>query len=263
MKRIVSVTILILLFVMCFNSCDSDISRLPEETSHYDDAITFDETTTDNTVDETTAREETTEEETTAETTVPEETTSEPSQDYPVIDSIPEEFLAVIKNTEKFILRDYLDGDQEIYLADFRFPYTGALISDCTDVKYAVLDMNGDNKLEVVISGIYGDKLVLHSENGKVYGFDFIFRNMDRIKVDGSFAWNEMTSGGISYGDSKLDFSGSKVTRVVLCSVENDGTDEVKFYIGKESVSKQEYLDYSNTLPNIEVTWFSFDRYFS
>ena len=101
MKRIVSVTILILLFVMCFNSCDSDISRLPEETSHYDDAITFDETTTDNTVDETTAREETTEEETTAETTVPEETTSEPSQDYPVIDSIPEEFLAVIKNTEK------------------------------------------------------------------------------------------------------------------------------------------------------------------
>ncbi len=164
--------------------------------------------------------------------------------------------------------RDILFGDakfvfdsKEIRLDEFRFPSGGALITLGADVKYAVIDMDRDGLPEVVITGGVGDMLVLHEEGGKVYGFDFTFRNMDRIKNDGSFEWNDTTADGLSYGDSRLSFSKGKCTVTDICSVAGDGTDNVKYFVGGAQTTRDSYLSTADTVSKTEVEWHPLDRY--
>ena len=165
MKKLSFVTILMLIFALCFNSCYSDTSCKPEETPYKSDEMSSDSTISE-TAPESMVSDYVSGEETTAEITVGEDTASESPQYHPVIDSIPDEFMAVINNTEKFIFCRYSDECEEIYLDVFSFPYMGEKITYGNGVEYAVLDMNGDNKLEVVLMSALGDKLVLHCQNG-------------------------------------------------------------------------------------------------
>ncbi len=169
---------------------------------------------------------------------------------------IPAAYRNIIFGNVKFVFES-----KEIALDEFCFPYSGLSITACDDVKYAIVDMDRDGENEVVITGANGDMLVLHDENGKIYGFDFSFRNMDRIKTDGSFEWNDTTSEGLSYGDARLSFDSDKCQKKNICHVTGDGTDNVQFFVDGNPTTREDYLNAYASISKTEVTWYPLERY--
>jgi hypothetical protein len=175
---------------------------------------------------------------------------------YGEISNLPEAYRNILSGGAKFVFES-----KEILLDEFRFPYNGTSITLCGNVKYSVIDMDGDGKVEVVITGDVGDMLVLHEHKGTVYGFDFTFRNMSRIKTDGTFEWNDMTAEGLSYGDSRLYFSKDKYSILEICAVKGDGTENVQYFVDGSLSYLERYLTTTEMLSKEEVSWFPLDRY--
>lgn len=180
--------------------------------------------------------------------------------DTPVIlDNVPDPYRSVLNNEKSFVVAQ-AGSTAEILLDEYHFPYSFTPITQ-TNVEYSVLDMDGDGESEVVLTGAYGDMLVLHNVGGTVYGFDFIFRNMYYIKTDGTFSWNDMGQNGLIYGISKLGFAGSEYRWNELCHVEDDGTDNFLYFIGDRSVTEAEYEAFESTLAQKETAWYTLERY--
>ncbi len=170
---------------------------------------------------------------------------------------LPEIYRAVLNNEKTFI---YSVGESTVMLLDdYLFPYLRESILSC-DVKYAKVDMNGDGEVEVLLEGSCGDVLVLHHENGVVYGYDFLFRYMYNVKADGMFLWS-YTGNKHTYGINKLAFSADGYTLIAVCYVESEGEDKTTYFIGEKAVSKSEYDAFYSTMTQEEVVWTKIDRY--
>lgn len=238
---------IIVLIILCLNACSDNPQGVPPESSRSsNDTTDMNIITDDSTVADSTPQDTTTDD------------ITEAMIDYSDMDNLPEEYRAILNNEKEFVI-DIRGRSETIYLKSYSFPYLDESITSCNDVKYAVIDMNVDGKAELLITGSCGDVLVLHSENGLVYGFDFIFRNMDNIKKDGTFDWHHMGEYGLTYGTSRLEFSGEAYIWIELCCIENDGSDQVCYYIEEGTVTLQDYLNYCNKLETIEATWFPID----
>ncbi len=175
---------------------------------------------------------------------------------YADLANLPDAYRMVLNNESKFIL-----DSNEIFLDEFEFPYNGKEIAYCDDVKYTVVDMDVDGEVEVVVTGDVGDMLVLHEEKGRVHGYAFTFRNMDDIKIDGTFEWNDNTAEGISYGDARLEFSDGDCKINNICHVIGDGTENAKYYVHGSLSSLDRYLNMAGIISTTEVTWYPFERY--
>lgn len=114
--------------------------------------------------------------------------------------------------------------------------------------------MDSDGEVEVLISGWSGDILVLHEENGSIYGFDFTFRQMTSVMTDGSYCWN--ANQGYTYGCSKLLFKNGTCSDVELCRTETDENDVADFFINGLIAAKDEYDLFSESISNVEVDWY-------
>lgn len=170
---------------------------------------------------------------------------------------LPEVYRAVLNNEKTFI---YSVGESTVMLLDdYAFPYLKESILNC-HVKYATVDMDGDGEVEVLLEGSCGDVLVLHHENGIVFGYDFVFRYMSDVKTDGTFSWS-YTGNKHSYGVHKLTFSAESYVLIDVCYVEEEGEDKVTYFIGEHVVSKTEYDAFYSTLSQEKVTWTSIGRY--
>lgn len=172
------------------------------------------------------------------------------SVDYSNINNLPQNYLRVIKNEKPFLFMG-----EEVLIDNYKSPYLQEYLNQCDNVQYAVLDMDGDGKEEVLISGWTSDMLVLHEENGNIYGFDFTFRGMYNVKTDGSYYWN--TNQGNTYGCSKLSFENGICSVVELNRAEfrEDGSSD--FFVNGVKVAKGEY---DSAIENISVvdnvTWY-------
>ena len=167
---------------------------------------------------------------------------------------IPDCFRAVIDGEKDFFLNGKEVG---IRIGEYRSPYLQRPLSQCETVRYAVHDMNGDGQAEVLIEGWCGDILVLHEENGVIYGDDFVFRAMYHVNTDGSFLWN--ANAGKTYGRSKLEISGGICRSVELYRVEVIDSRQTFFVEGKES-TEQEYTAYMNQFSVDPLMWYPLDR---
>ena len=214
-------------------------------------AVITDEETTESSAPDTTEPEIVTEPQTT-ETSAPVE--------YPEsLDNVPDPYRSVLNNKSSFVI-ERSGNTVAILLDEYSFPYSLTPITQ-TNVEYAVLDMDGDGEVEVVLTGAYGDMLVLHNVNGAVYGFDFTFKNMYYVKTDGTFSWNGMEQDRLAYGISKLYFEGTSCQQIKLCHVEDDGTDKFVYYIGNQSVTEAEYDTFAATLGQKEIAWYTLEGY--
>lgn len=172
------------------------------------------------------------------------------SVDYSDLNNLPQNYLQVIKGEKTFLFMG-----EEILIGNYRSPYLQKYLTQCDDVQYAVLDMDSDGGVEVLISGWSSDILVLHEENGNIYGFDFTFRGMYNVKTDGSYYWN--TNQGNTYGCSKLSFENGICSVVELNRAEfrEDGSSD--FFVNGVKVAKGEY---DSAIENISVvdnvTWY-------
>ena len=135
------------------------------------------------------------------------------------------------------------------YLKNCTTPYMSTPLYDIKDsLNYAYQDLDGDGIDELIID--CGDTIILRYYLGKVYLYDFTFRQMYDLCTDGSFSWNH-TGQNFEYGMSQLCFEGFQLKSKPLYRV----VDNVEFYIGEERVSEQTLQNHINVNPKTKVTF--------
>lgn len=172
------------------------------------------------------------------------------SVDYSNLNNLPQSYLQVIRGEKTFLFTG-----EEVLIGNYKFPYYQKYLTQCDNVQYAVTDMDRDGKIEILIRGWTDDVLVLHEENGSIYGFDFTFREMDDVRTDGSYCWHD--NQGNTYGYSKLSFKNGTCSVVELCRTELDGKGVAHFFINGEEVAKDKYDSFAELFFNTDnVDWY-------
>lgn len=172
------------------------------------------------------------------------------SVDYSDFNNLPQNYLQVIKSEKSFLFMG-----EEVLIDNYKSPYLQKYLTQCDNVQYAVLDMDSDGEVEVLISGWTSDILVLHEENGSIYGFDFTFRGMYSVRTDGSYFWN--ANQGNTYGCSKLSFENGMCFVVELGRVEHSDDGNIDFFVNGVRVAKDEYDSFAKSFSDVDnITWY-------
>ncbi len=193
---------------------------------------------------------------------------SETTPDYSDLANIPEIFRRVLLNEITF----YDTNTQaDVFLDDLRAltEYSnqiGNKYSDNADVGYTVIDVDGDGKLEVILTydrpleyQTYIDineKLFLREYNGKVYGYRFLEWVMKNLRADGSFQFGRGQPSMTYSTRSIITFSGTDYNIVDLCAKKDS-----EYYIRSKKVTYEEYLEFVSSLEKDFAKWYKFERY--
>lgn len=165
----------------------------------------------------------------------------------------------VLQNIVEFITTSYAEnGTKTIFLDQilnngfdtFRF------------VNFTVLDMDGDKTPEVVIQYCltgdypYPDFVeVLHYSESTVYGYNFSYRGLYRLKIDGSFNWS---NGSNDNGYSKLRFTSDNCENVVIGYCKPNLPTE-SYFINNQTVTESEYDAFIKSQDDKEdAIWYDF-----
>lgn len=191
-------------------------------------------------------------------------------EDYSDIEKLPEAFRAILRGEATF---RYAGKGVDILLDDIDTYWESGKLAEMDQVAYAVVDMDGDGKLEVVIStycnqSYYdsngGDKIILREEGGVVYGYHFggsiLYDGdyMEDIKADGSFLWCTDMPNYDCY--ATISFSGESYTITTHCKYRIFGVD-AEYYVGSKKVTREEFNEYTKRFEKDHVIWYHLDRY--
>jgi len=192
-------------------------------------------------------------------------------EDYSDMSKIPESLRDVLLGKATF---RYAGKGVDILLEDIETSWEKGILKEKDNVAYAVLDMDGDGKLEVVVSTYFtdtyydsnsGDKIILREEGGVVYGYHFggstLHKGdyMEDIKADGSFIWCIDTP--MRYDCyATIRFSGEKYTIVTHCKYSISGAD-AEYDIAGKKVTREEFNEYTKRFDKDHVIWYHLDRY--
>ncbi|MBO5702686.1 MAG: leucine-rich repeat domain-containing protein [Clostridia bacterium] len=164
--------------------------------------------------------------------------------DYP---DIPEVFLDVIFNREKFIYvdQDYLNGEytyktEETYLKTFKISGEWLFGKDPQD--YSLLDIDGDSFPELIFQNVPRDipGLILRYNDGKIYGYTW---GGDGFMTDCTTSWHE--SAGEVQGLDLVYFDGLLLKSREIMRYDFSDPQNVKYYVEKKEVTKTEYDKFS------------------
>ncbi|MBP7901611.1 MAG: hypothetical protein KA015_02220 [Spirochaetes bacterium] len=120
--------------------------------------------------------------------------------------------------------------------------------------RFCWLDVDSNNAVELLLESEHGDILLLHYDNGIVYGDVFPFRGMLNLKKDGSF---EVSGGAAVLVVGKLGFSNGKCLFIEFCCCDELDDRKPKYRINcKKSfkIAVQEYLKRQDDKEDAE--WF-------
>ena len=127
-----------------------------------------------------------------------------------------------------------------------------------TPTRQTLIDMDKDGVQELVLAYEYF-YILLHFENGMVYGTDFHLSSMETIYTDGSFSWSHTDDiFGYECGISRVSFVNGIKKVEELCRIEGDS----KFFIGGVQVTKDKYYDYLDESERTPITFTTFDTDF-
>lgn len=130
---------------------------------------------------------------------------------------------------KKLYLHDFLTN-QEIYGTEF------------TVTHFAVLDMDGDKKPEVVLELSVKNEPqfyeVLHEMDGTVCGYLIVYRGLEELKEDGSFQYS---SGAADTGIGKLKFGSTAFQTDMAGSSESGPNGTISYFINKKPVTKEAF----------------------
>ncbi|MCL1993751.1 MAG: hypothetical protein FWG66_12485 [Spirochaetes bacterium] len=137
--------------------------------------------------------------------------------------------------------REYLPG----YVASFGHYFFGAT-PDFFDVfEFALVDMDGDGIVEVILSSFRIDSIhVLHYYGGDVFISHHGIRSLGGLKTDGSFRWS---SGAANNGVARLAFNAGHAYQITVAAQDTRrewGSDEIieDHRIAGEPASLQEVM---------------------
>lgn len=156
---------------------------------------------------------------------------------------IPEDMLAywmVLNSKMPFVSWD--EGNQEFYWDTYLWE-RGYPSSYHRGDQLAIVDMNHDNKNEIVLYCSPESAMVLHYEDGAVYGYQFIFRGICPVFENGVY----IGSGGASYATfyrlNELSKDGYVEETISTADYYID-----LYEIGGITVSKEEYDEFHRNL---------------
>ena len=150
----------------------------------------------------------------------------------------------------------------EIKLKACRFPSNNLRLDECELLNKAILDMDGDGINEYVIKSPKHECIILHYYNGKVYSYHLDIRDFYNFNTDGSFYWGDSYgSKNWTRGLNQITFDGSSLSikeiyRIKLISPPDDINE---YYMGGESVTRDEFLSYYNHNPKTRMSFSPFE----
>ena len=116
-----------------------------------------------------------------------------------------------------------------------------------------VLDMDGDGIDESVIRLENKEHIVLHSYDGKLYGYRFDSMSFFNLNDDGSFYWIDSNDvSDCTRGCNRITFDGAvchvkELYRIKQTSPYDYGDGDHEYYIDGKQVTHKEFKDYYNT----------------
>lgn len=108
-------------------------------------------------------------------------------------------------------------------------------------LRWCEIDMNSDGNKEVLLELSSSNILLLHSEEGVVYGYAFNFRGMNSIKTDGSFQGSD--SAATTY-IGKIKFVGKECFYEEICVIDELNDNDPIYRIDKQESTKEEVQSY-------------------
>lgn len=154
-------------------------------------------------------------------------------------------------DSKEFILKDFLEKNSE-YQTIYQV------------TNFTILDMDQDGIPEVILELSLNDYPeeyeILHYDNGKVYGYGFVYRGLEMLKEDGTYSYS---NGAADAGVAQiLSFKAdSVVEKVVASSSSNFSGDnvEISYVIDEDAVTQEEFntfIDKQNEKK--DVKWYAF-----
>ena len=175
---------------------------------------------------------------------------------------ILEAYKAVLQNKVNFFSTDtnknvYLKNfltNKEIYGATFKITH------------FTVLDMDGDKIPEVVLELSVGNNNpmcfeVLHYMNGKVYGYNIVYRGLEELKTDGTFGYS---SGASDNGRGKLRFESNAYETDILGyskSSQNNDNITISYFINNKPIAEESFNSFmKEERGKKDVVWYEFSQ---
>ncbi len=155
-----------------------------------------------------------------------------------------------VDNKKDLLFNDFLTN-QELYGATF------------VASRFAVLDMDGDGVSEVVIELTVNDSPefyeVLHFADGKVYGYNVVFRGLEQLKADGTFYYSNGAADG---GYGKLKFQPDAYDTEILAYTESSQTGDdltIAYFVSNESVTEEAFQTFQTEQDGkSDAVWYEF-----
>ena len=144
--------------------------------------------------------------------------------------------------------KEYVDKDNN---KQYALDYYKSLQYGPVNLAYKLIDLDGDKTEEMVVAIDSTDRfyLVLHYEEGVVYGFYNVARGMAALREDGTY----VASGGADYNYYlKAKFNKNKMEEIILAKREED-----KCYIDEKETTEEEYQEYVEQFEKKEMVNFT------
>jgi hypothetical protein len=181
--------------------------------------------------------------------------------DYP---NIPEVFLGVIFNREKFLYVEQMQNSN----GEYKYTTSEALFKDLSihgdsvfglqTLWYHVIDIDGDLTPELVFPGMarsnYG--ILLRAYEGKIYGYACI---LDGLHTDATYLWYEQAGNYV--GRSQVYFDGIFYKSRRLTEYDINDPNNIIYYVEGKETTKEKYEEFESAFSNDELEAFKLDYY--
>lgn len=158
---------------------------------------------------------------------------------------IPENMLAywlVLNSKMPFISAN--EGCQEFFWDEFFWCLSEPNLMYTTS-QFGLVDLDNDGSEELVMTGFPEMTQILDYQDGKVYGYQFVFRGMARINIDGVYS---SSSGSDIGGFHKIHLDKGSYEEETMAYMDSN-----YFEVGGVEVSSDEFYAYTASLMETEM----------
>ena len=174
---------------------------------------------------------------------------------------IPEDMLAywmVLNGKMPFV--SYDEGSQEFYWDEYFWflgnvnhylgiPEKNIYWGDPTS--FTIVDMNNDGKNEIAIALDFGAVQILHYEDGAVYGYQFVFRGMCPIYLNGIYEGSSAANHSVYRRFTELNKDGYTEEILAEAYFSYDDDSYSSYEMGGVSVSREEFEEFRQTAEGV------------
>lgn len=137
----------------------------------------------------------------------------------------------------------------------------GGVDGSMTFTQFAVVDLDADSMVEIVVQlsvngNVYYGYEVLDAREGKVYGYDLVYRALEDLKADGTFSY---ASGAFDTGFGTLKMSDNEYNIESIAYSELADNGNVYYYSSGMPITDEMYRQLCNIQEKkAAVTWYEF-----